>query len=101
MHRNHDVVLIMLSTMPQPRYAVYKTRQQLIRTTTNYPESGLDNVQLINVAMCVCSNGHQELQIPPNDSIHACEPPISANGQPTPTGTRNQQENDVCHVASG
>ena len=45
--------------------------QQITTTTTDYPESGLDNVQLINVPMWTCPNGHEELQIPGADELHA------------------------------
>ena len=45
--------------------------QHLTTTTTDYPESGLDNVQLINVPMWTCPNSHEELQIPAADQLHA------------------------------
>lgn len=44
---------------------------QLEHQTTPYPESGLDNVQLINVPVWVCPNGHEEFQIPAVEQLHA------------------------------
>jgi putative zinc finger/helix-turn-helix YgiT family protein len=44
--------------------------QALRRTTTDYPESGLNNVQLINVPVWVCPNGHSEVQIPAQRELH-------------------------------
>jgi putative transcriptional regulator len=35
-----------------------------------YPESGLDNVQLINVPVWVCVNGHEEKTIPAMTQLH-------------------------------
>ena len=35
-----------------------------------YPESGLDNVQLANVPVWVCENGHEELEIPAITQLH-------------------------------
>ena len=61
----------MPSTTPQPRCSSCGAQQRLIRATTDYRESGLDNVQLINVPMWACSNGHQELQIPAVEQLHA------------------------------
>lgn len=36
----------------------------------DYPESGLNNVQLINVPVWVCSNGHEEVEIPAVTRLH-------------------------------
>ena len=35
-----------------------------------YPESGLNNVQLVNVPVWVCANGHEELEIPAVTELH-------------------------------
>jgi len=43
----------------------------LERRTAGYPESGLDNVQLIDVPVWVCANGHEEFQIPAVGQLHA------------------------------
>lgn len=45
-------------------------KQTLIRKTTGYPESGLDNVQLINVPVWFCENEHEEVQIPAQRELH-------------------------------
>ena len=44
--------------------------QRVEPTTTDYRESGLDNVQLINVPMWVCHDGHEEIQIPAVNQLH-------------------------------
>jgi transcriptional regulator with XRE-family HTH domain len=36
----------------------------------DYPESGLDNVQLLNVPVWVCANGHEEVDIPAVEDLH-------------------------------
>jgi DNA-binding transcriptional regulator YiaG len=43
---------------------------RLEHKTTAYPESGLDNVQLINVPVWVCDNRHEEYQIPAVEQLH-------------------------------
>lgn len=35
-----------------------------------YPESGLNNVQLMNVPVWVCENGHEEMDIPAVTVLH-------------------------------
>ena len=40
------------------------------RETTDYPESGLSNVQLLNVPVWVCANNHRELEIPAVNQLH-------------------------------
>jgi putative zinc finger/helix-turn-helix YgiT family protein len=40
------------------------------RRTVDYPESGLTNVQLANVPVWVCANGHDELEIPAVTQLH-------------------------------
>lgn len=44
---------------------------RLDHQTTPYPESGLDNVQLMNVPVWGCRNGHEEFQIPAVEQLHA------------------------------
>ncbi|MES1256684.1 MAG: helix-turn-helix domain-containing protein [Acidobacteriota bacterium] len=44
--------------------------QQLVRKTVPYEESGLNNVQLENVPVWVCSNGHEEVTIPAMTQLH-------------------------------
>lgn len=44
--------------------------QQLIRGSVSYPESGLDNVQLLNVPIWVCPNKHEELEVPAVEELH-------------------------------
>ena len=44
--------------------------QRLTRATTDYPESGLDNVELVDVPVWVCRNGHQEVEIPEAEQLH-------------------------------
>lgn len=36
----------------------------------DYPESGLSNVQLLNVPVWVCENGHEETEIPAVNQLH-------------------------------
>lgn len=44
--------------------------QRLTRATTDYPESGLDNVELVDVPVWECGNGHQEVEIPKAEQLH-------------------------------
>jgi DNA-binding transcriptional regulator YiaG len=44
--------------------------QRQVRQSVGYPESGLDNVQLINVPVWVCINGHEELEVPSVRQLH-------------------------------
>ena len=44
--------------------------QTEVRQAGDYPESGLDNVQLINLPVWVCSNGHEELEVPNVRQLH-------------------------------
>ena len=37
---------------------------------TDYPESGLDNVKLVDVPVWECRNGHQEVEIPKAEQLH-------------------------------
>jgi putative zinc finger/helix-turn-helix YgiT family protein len=40
------------------------------RQTIDYPESGLDNVQLTNVPVWICPNEHREIEIPAVTQLH-------------------------------
>jgi transcriptional regulator with XRE-family HTH domain len=56
---------------PGPRYcADCGAPQNETRATVPYPESGLDNVELRNVPVWVCGNGHQEVEIPAVQDLH-------------------------------
>jgi len=44
--------------------------QHVERRTIDYPESGLTNVQLINVPVWVCSREHEEFEIPAVNQLH-------------------------------
>jgi putative zinc finger/helix-turn-helix YgiT family protein len=46
------------------------TIQHVTRQTIMYPESGLDNVELGNVPVWICENGHEEIEIPAVTSLH-------------------------------
>lgn len=38
--------------------------------TVDYPESGLGNVQLANLPVWICSNGHEEVEVPAVTQLH-------------------------------
>ncbi len=42
----------------------------MIRTTIDYRESGLDNVELVDAPVWECREGHQEIQIPNAEQLH-------------------------------
>jgi len=44
---------------------------RLQKGTVEYPESGLDNVRLVDVPIWRCSNGHDEVEIPGVDELHS------------------------------
>src|SRR5687767_1183748 len=44
--------------------------QREVRRIVDYLESGLDNVQLVNVPVWVCANSHEELEIPAITQLH-------------------------------
>lgn len=44
--------------------------QHVERKTVMYPESGLENVQLVNVPVWICDNGHEEVVIPAVSELH-------------------------------
>ena len=44
--------------------------QTVNRRNVDYPESGLDNVELFNVPVWVCPNNHDEVEIPAVTQLH-------------------------------
>jgi len=44
--------------------------QTVVRKTVCYPQSGLDNVELANVPVWVCADGHEEVEIPAVTELH-------------------------------
>ena len=44
--------------------------QRLTGATTDYPESGLDNVRLVDVPVWECGSEHQEVEIPKAEQLH-------------------------------
>ncbi len=60
----------MPDTTPVRRCAECGAAQHIERRTTDYPESGLANVQLINVPVWVCERGHEELEVPAVNQLH-------------------------------
>lgn len=60
-----------MSNVPAPRRCTECGEPQTQRRgTTDYPESGLSNVQLINVPIWTCSNNHDEVEIPAITQLH-------------------------------
>ena len=60
----------MASERPPRRCTECGEVQRLTRATTDYPESGLDNVELVDVPVWVCRNGHEEVEIPKAEQLH-------------------------------
>ena len=60
----------MASERPPRRCTECGEAQRLTRATTDYPESGLDNVKLVDVPVWECGNGHQEVEIPKAEQLH-------------------------------
>ena len=60
----------MASERPPRRCTECGELQRLTRTTTDYRESGLDNVKLVDVPVWECGNGHQEIEIPKAEQLH-------------------------------
>ena len=58
------------SERPPRRCADCGAPQQLVHTTIDYWESGLNNVQLVDAPIWKCSNGHQEVEIPNAEQLH-------------------------------
>lgn len=46
------------------------TPQRAVRKAVAYPQSGLVNVQLLNVPVWVCTKGHEEVEIPAVTELH-------------------------------
>ena len=42
----------------------------MVRTTIDYRESGLDNVELVDAPVWECGEGHQEVEIPSAEQLH-------------------------------
>jgi transcriptional regulator with XRE-family HTH domain len=60
----------MATARPPRRCTECGEPQRLTCTTTDYPESGLDNVRLVDVPVWECGNGHQEVEIPKAEQLH-------------------------------
>jgi len=60
----------MASERPPRRCTECGEVQRPTRATTDYPESGLANVELVDVPIWVCCNGHQEVEIPKAEQLH-------------------------------
>ena len=60
----------MSNRLPPRRCTECGATQRLIHTTTDYRESGLDNVQLVDAPVWECGNGHQEIEIPNAEQLH-------------------------------
>ena len=60
----------MASERPLRRCTECGEAQRLTRATTDYPESGLDNVKLVDVPVWECRNGHHEVEIPKAEQLH-------------------------------
>ena len=60
----------MASERPPRRCTECGEAQRLTRATTDYPESGLDNVKLVDVPVWECGNGHQEVEIRKAEQLH-------------------------------
>ena len=60
----------MRNMLPPRRCTECGAPQRLIRTTIDYPESGLDNVELVDAPVWECGKGHREIQIPNAEQLH-------------------------------
>jgi len=60
----------MASKRPPRRCTECGEAQRLTHATTDYPESGLDNVKLVDVPVWECRNGHREVEIPKAEQVH-------------------------------
>ena len=57
--------------MTEPRRCVEcGEAQTVVHKDVSYPESGLDNVQLLNLPVWVCTNNHEEAVIPAVNELH-------------------------------
>ncbi len=55
---------------PPRRCTECGTPQRLVHVTTDYRESGLDNVQLVDAPVWECGRGHQEIELPNAEQLH-------------------------------
>ena len=46
------------------------TPQRIVHVTTDYRESGLDNVRLVDAPVWECGSGHQEIELPNAEQLH-------------------------------
>lgn len=60
----------MRSGRPSRRCTECGAPQRLIRTTTDYRESGLAHVRLVDAPVWECGGGHQEVEIPNAEQLH-------------------------------
>ena len=60
----------MASERPPRRCTECGEVQRRTRATTDYRESGLDNVRLVDVPVWECGNGHQEVEVPNAEQLH-------------------------------
>ena len=66
----HHGILRMASARRLRRCTECGEVQRRTRATTDYRESGLDNVKLVDVPVWECGNGHQEIEIPEAEKLH-------------------------------
>ena len=69
-HHDCDWILKLPTVRPPRRCTECGTPQQLVHTTIDYWESGLNNVQLVDAPVWECCNGHQEVKIPNAEQLH-------------------------------
>ena len=62
--------LKMPSARPPRRCTECGTSQHLIHATTDYPESGLDNVRLVDAPIWERSSGHRDVEIRNPEQLH-------------------------------
>jgi putative zinc finger/helix-turn-helix YgiT family protein len=60
----------MTSPSPIRRCTECGEPQTATRRTVDYPESGLDNVELFNVPVWACPNHHEEVEVPAVTQLH-------------------------------
>lgn len=59
-----------MSDTPIRRCTECGSPQHLERRAIDYPESGVSNVQLLNVPIWICARGHEETEIPAVNELH-------------------------------
>ena len=69
-HHYRHWILKLASVRPPRRCAECGAPQQLVHTTIDYWESGLNNVQLVDAPVWECGDGHQEVEIPNAEQLH-------------------------------